>query len=58
MEDEHLRKCVIPGGSAIGGIRANNEYTGLRTLFKSLKFDQQKLYEKYDAINYVNKYKP
>ena len=51
MEDKLLQKCVILGGSATGGIRANNEYMGLRTLFKNLKFDQQKICEKYDAIN-------
>ena len=35
VEDERLRKRVILGDSATGGIRANNEYTGLRTLFKT-----------------------
>ena len=25
VEDERLRRCVISDGSAIGGIRANNE---------------------------------
>ena len=50
MEDDRLCKCALLGGSAIGGIRDNNESTNLRTLFKNLKFDQQKFYEKYDAI--------
>ena len=51
VEDERLQKRVISDGSATGGIRANNEYTGLRTLFKNLKFDQQKICEKQDVIN-------
>ena len=46
MEDERLRKRVILGGSTTSGIRANNEYTGLRTIFKNLKCDQQKICEK------------
>ena len=58
MEDERLRKYVILGGSATVGTRANNEFTSFITLFQNLKFDQQKFCEKYDAINYVNKYKP
>ena len=57
-EDERLRKRVILDGSATGGIRANNESTSLKNSFQYLKFDQQKLCEKQDAINYVNKYKP
>ena len=36
---------VISDGSATGGIKANNESTGLRALFKNLKIDQQKLCE-------------
>ena len=35
VEDERLRKRVILGGSAIGGIRANNESMSLKTLFKT-----------------------
>jgi hypothetical protein len=46
VEDKLLRKYVILSGSAIGGIRANNEYMGLRTLLKNLKFDQQNICEK------------
>jgi len=46
VEDERLRKSVILGGFATGGIRANNEYMGLRTLLKNLKLDQQKICEK------------
>ena len=34
VEDERLRKRAILGGSAICGIRANNESTSLKTLFK------------------------
>ena len=35
VEDEHLRKHAILGGSAIGGIRANNESMSFITLFKT-----------------------
>ena len=58
VEDKHLRKCVISGGSTIVGTRDNNESTSFITLSQNLKFDQQKFCEKQDAINYVNKYKP
>ena len=34
VEDECVRKHIISGGSAIGGIRANNESMSLKTLFK------------------------
>ena len=44
-------KCVILGSSVTGGIKANNEFMSLKTLFKNLKFDQQKICEKLDAIN-------
>ena len=50
VEDKHLRKCVISDGSATVGIRANNESMSFITLFQNLKFDQQKFYEKQDAI--------
>ena len=43
MEDERLRKCVISGGSATIGTRANNEFTSSSLFSKNLKFDQQKL---------------
>ena len=33
MEDKRLRKCIISGGSAIVGTRANNESTSFITLF-------------------------
>ena len=33
VEDERLRKCVISGGSATVGTRANNESTSFITLF-------------------------
>ena len=36
VEDEHLRKRVISGGSATDGTRANNSYEFI-TLFQSLK---------------------
>ena len=34
MEDEHLRKCVISGGSATVGTRANNGYEFHHTFSK------------------------
>ena len=46
MEDKRLHKCIILGGSATVGTRANNESTILSTLFQNLKFDQQKICEK------------
>ena len=42
----NLCKCVISGGSATVGTRANNEFMSFITLFQNLKFDQQKFYEK------------
>ena len=35
VEDERLRKHVFLDGSTTGGIRANNESTSLKTLFKT-----------------------
>ena len=42
VEDKHLCKCVISGGSAIVGTRANKESMSFITLLQNLKFDQQK----------------
>ena len=35
VEDERLQKRAISGGSATGGIKANNESMSLKTLFKT-----------------------
>ena len=35
VEDERLRKRVILGGSATGGIKANNDSMSLKSLFKT-----------------------
>ena len=49
VEDEHLRKRVISGGSATVDTKANNGYV-FHHFFQNLKFDQQKFCEKQDAI--------
>ena len=46
LKDERLWKRVILGGSTTGGIRANNDSMSFITLFKNLKFDQQKFGKK------------
>ena len=58
VDDKRLRKCVILGGSATVGTRANNESTSFITLLQNLKFDQQKFAKSRMRYNYVNKYKP
>ena len=50
VEDKRLRKRVILGGSTTVGTKDNNEFTSFITLFQNLKFDQQTLCEKQDAI--------
>ena len=49
MEDEDLRKYAILSGSATDDTRANNGHE-FHHSFSKLKFDQQKLCKKQDAI--------
>ena len=57
MDDEHLRKRVILGGSATVGTRANNGHE-FHHFFKTKNLTNKSFAKSRMRLHYVNKYKP
>ena len=58
VEDEHLRKCAILGGSTTVGTRANNGYEFHHSFSKLKNLTNKSFAKNRMRLNYVNKYQP